>query len=669
MEFKNFKKQFQENVKKVLTDAEHLFVTDIDKEVIWNTYLNSFPENQRQEFNCSHCRHFLKPYANVVAIKDNKLVTFWDFDTEEPYSYVVKCMNTIVLSSSINNVFVNKFKELGVDYNHVSKPGAPVAKWEHFHLVMPAKFVNGSSASEEALMGQYRDVKNVFKRSLEEITADAIDTTLELIAQNSLYRGEEFKSMIEVFHKYHKAYNKLPEGEKENYCWIQSIKAGASIAKIKNHSIGTLLMNISEGMELDHAVSAFEKIMAPTNYKRPTVILTKAMIDKAQKEIVDLGFENSLGRRFATIDDITVNNVLFANRDSKKAMNAFDELKGETTVNAKKLTKVEEITIEKFISDVLPKTTKVELLMESRHSNNLMSLVAPKDVTAPTMFKWHNNFSWSYSGEVTDSIKEKVKAAGGNVVGDFRVSLAWNNSDDYDLHMMEPDGNHIYYPNKRSTHPSSGTLDVDANGGDGLRPDPVENIIYTDKRRMLEGRYRAYVNNYSCRNRDSYGFTVEMEFMGEIYTFEYDKFIADGENVTVAEFTYSHAKGIEFIKSLDMNSSVKSKEVWGIHTNQFQSVALMMFSPNHWDEKVSGNKHYFFIMSGCKNPGTPRGFYNEFLKEDLLAHKRVFEALGSKMKVEDSDSQLSGLGFSSTNKNSIICKVEGAMTRTLKINF
>ena len=82
--------------------------------------------------------------------------------------------------------------------------------------------------------------------------------------------------------------------------------------------------------------------------------------------------------------------------------------------------------------------------------------------------KWDNNFSWSYSGEVTDSIKERVKAAGGNVTGDLCCRLAWDYTDDLDLFIVEPDGGKIYFGNRGTPSRNGGKLDVDANGGSGI---------------------------------------------------------------------------------------------------------------------------------------------------------------------------------------------------------
>ena len=91
-----------------------------------------------------------------------------------------------------------------------------------------------------------------------------------------------------------------------------------------------------------------------------------------------------------------------------------------------------------------------------------------------------------------------------------------------------------------------------------------------------------------------------------------------------------------------------------------------MLSPNHWDGQTIGNKHYFFMLEGCTNPDPVRGFYNEFLSEDLRPHRKVFEALSSSMKCIPTKDQLSGLGFSSTIRNELFVKVDN---RPYKIIF
>jgi hypothetical protein len=96
-------------------------------------------------------------------------------------------------------------------------------------------------------------------------------------------------------------------------------------------------------------------------------------------------------------------------------MSVFDELAKEAPMDIKKLDKVEGVDINTFLTDILPSADKIELMMGNNHTNNLMSLIAPKHPEAKGIFKWGNNFSWTYNGEVADSMKARVEKAGGNV--------------------------------------------------------------------------------------------------------------------------------------------------------------------------------------------------------------------------------------------------------------
>ncbi|QGZ16337.1 hypothetical protein Hena1_01870 [Erwinia phage Hena1] len=666
--------QFRDAIKaqfEVLKTLGELYTVDLSKDDLYQFYLDSYPEGTNQvyrtrlEYDGSHDKSFIRSAGRVVAIHNGKLVSVWDVQIGGYYQVVADAMKEMVQGAAIKDRFFHFDPNCGLESNlELDQETGKTKTWRHFHVKLPAAVVKDGSQIP-ALRGELRTNYEMLSRSLKDFTVDAADTILDLIAQDSLYKGAEKKHIVEAFLKAKRAYEKTPVDQRELFCWKESEKLGEK-GRFRGDVIGTLLGDLSEGKDLEAAVASFESKVDSTNYKRTTALITPAMVKSAQEKVVALGLQDSLARRFAVTSDLTINNVLFADRTAKAQMNVFDQLTADTKTAPKKLDKIEEISIADFIKNVLPKADSLELLVENRLQPNLVSLVAPANEGAPNLFKWDNGFSWSYNGEVTDSIKERVKAAGGSVTGDLRVSLSWFNSDDLDLWIYEPTGGKIYHGNKVGH--SKGTLDLDMNAyGKSDAHNPVENVTWARESEITEGEYRIVVNNYNKRMSDRVGFDIQMEFKGQVFSFGHPQALGNSKNVEVARFKYSRAKGVEILSSIGHTKS--SQDAWGIKTETFQKVALVLNSPNFWDDQTIGNQHFFFMLEGCKNPESTRGFYNEYLREELHEHRKVFEMLAGKLKADFTEDQLSGLGFSVTKRNEAVVKVSGSFNRTLKIKF
>lgn len=79
MNFKDFKKDVESAFNAMI--ADNLFVVNVDKDLLWMSYLLSFEdETIRQDHNCNACKSFIRHYGKVVAIDPQtyKVKTFWD---------------------------------------------------------------------------------------------------------------------------------------------------------------------------------------------------------------------------------------------------------------------------------------------------------------------------------------------------------------------------------------------------------------------------------------------------------------------------------------------------------------------------------------------------------------------------------------------------------------
>lgn len=638
-----------------------LFALDVNSDEVWQKYLASFPAGtnpifrERTEHDCSCCRGFVKNLGNVVAIIDGTVVSIWDGITqraEHPYNIVAEEVSNFVKAKKIKNAFRTSEMQFGKKVTYEEVDGRSKA-WHHFEGVVAKEF-RVPKGTVDAVLAQYTSIVQVFERGLRELKRSDIQTVLDLVKDNAIYRGQEFKDALVGFSKLIDDYEKAPV--KEIFIWQNHNDRNA---RFRNTVIGTLIDDLSSGVSLDKAVASFESKVAPQNYKRPSALITPRMIEDALKTLADEGLESAVERRFAKISDVSVNNVLFVDNAVRGEMKGG--LKDLLMTSAKREEKVPQtainISIEEFMSAILPKATGIDMLVETKHAGNFVSLTAPVHADSKSLFLWKNDFGWSYDGGVTDSIKERVKRAGGNVTNaQMRVSLAWFNTDDLDIHVQPPSGSEIYYGNKQDK------LDVDMNDGWGKpRKDAVENVSW--KRGSLQdGIYVVTVNNYNKRETSDVGFELEVEFEGAITRYQHVGDVKGRVRSLDIEIKGGKLIGIKHGKHIVQTSG--SIEKWGIKTETMVPVNTMMFSPNYWDENAVGNKHWFFILKDCVNPDATRGIYNEFLSSKLVKHRKVFEVLGDKTKCAPTTEQLSGLGFSSTRGDEVLVTVTSGNIKT-----
>lgn len=634
-----------------------LFVTIDDRDLVWDAYLAAFPEGtnpmfrERTEHDCSCCKQFIRNIGNVVVIEGNTLKTVWDVSgAPAPYDVVAAELDRLVKSQPITGLFRSKEPRYGNKQTIERAPDGTDIRWDHFHGTLASRHKTQSPAEAR---GAYASTVAVFKRGLEEVTDYAIDTVLDLIRSGNLYRGQEHLAVIQGFRQLKTTYAKLTtDSERDAFVWSNASTPGA---RVRNSAVGTLLQDLSEGKDLEHAVSAFERIMAPTNYKRPKALITQSMVKNAMATIKEQGLETALERRPAKLEDVSVNNVLWVNNSVQGQMkDGIEGLLMESVTQAKPKGKAEDIGIDDFMTQVVSKTTAMDVFVRNALQSNFMVLTAPVHDDVQPLFKWANNFGWSYDGNITDSIKEKVKRAGGNTNAPVRVSLAWFDRDDLDIHVYEPNENHIFFGNK------GGKLDVDMNAGGRCSDEPVENVSWVNPK---DGVHRVAVHNYCRRTSSPGGFVIEVENHGQVYQFSYTGVVLDKQTIDVGSFTVRDGSIVSIDFTKDMVGGGISTEKWGVNTEQFVPVSTVMLSPNHWDENEVGNKHWFFMLDGCRNDEPVRGIYNEFLASGLEKHRKVFEVLGEKTKCAPTNEQLSGIGFSSTREDSALIRVTGANFR------
>jgi len=385
--------EYNQYLSTIVLPEGSLFVTDVD---LWPIYLDSFSDLvDRQYHNCHACKQFMRRYGNLVVLDpDTGEASSAVWGGAEPpaeYKPAVRAMVAAVECAKVSGVFLSSDKVLGT----------PVTgEWTHFAAKNPSVYRKSLLTANQAAAEKKEDYRNV-SRAIAEFNLDTLEQVTELLDSESLYRSEKVLGQAQwLFNLKTLLVNERHQLRRKNIVWKAVADAPAGFCHPRSSMIGTLLEDLETGLSFDDAARKFKAKMHPLQYQRPSAAPSAGAIEAAEKMVKELGVEESLERRYATLDDVDTFWTP-AEEDAPKVGGVFDHLK--SGVKSEVVADSGSITWLKFVEKVLPKARKIEVLVPNGR-DGFTTFVTAQNEDSPCIFQWGNRVSWyNWNGGSTAS--------------------------------------------------------------------------------------------------------------------------------------------------------------------------------------------------------------------------------------------------------------------------
>ncbi len=379
-----------------------LFTTDVDPDALWAAFLHSLPPGEKQHYNCSCCRHFLKRFGALAAVSaDGHLSSpIWACPgIPDLFREFADRTARDVSNARITGAFVTGDEVLGTP---VTGP------WHHFSLKMPAELV--FARSPLATPGQHAAKLahnfEVVERAVRTFGLKLLASALNIVKSEALDRTEKVEAgahwLYDTAAEYRGAKN---HRLRENLLWARIAVAPDGFCHPRASMLGTLLEDLEAGKSFEVCKRNFNEKMHPLKYQRPQAAPTEGNIDRAEKVFEALGLAPALRRRVATLEEVTAS---WRPTNSKPAggggEGVFDRLRGpREDPHPGVVAKAGATRWQKFREKVLPDALEIYLKVPGGYSN-FGAIVGPVNPEAPCLFRWGNPYSWYvYNGGSTAS--------------------------------------------------------------------------------------------------------------------------------------------------------------------------------------------------------------------------------------------------------------------------
>jgi hypothetical protein len=622
---------------------------------LWPIFLDNIPQQLRQHYTCSACRHFVERFGALVAIDEaGRLSSALWGEAPAEFARAFASLAEAVVAAELHGVLVPASRVLGTP----SSPATAEGKvWSHFSVEVPTVHSHALLSAGQVQAERKEDWR-MLSRGLAEFPLPLVERAHTLLSSGTLYRSEKCIGVATWLLGLHRSLAAVKTSrQRDALIWRAAATAPAGFAHVRSSMIGTLLEDLAGGLDSAAIKRRFDEKMAPTQYARAQVAPSAGNIAQAEKVIAGLKASGALARRYARLADLT--SFLWRPRAAQPAQpgSVFGHLTPRTPTSPGKLALPQQtMTWEKFARTVLPDAVGIEAQVPAV-SERFMALVTAVSADAPPILQWdaeerRNPTSWYYHAGIDAEMKRRVEGAGGQYEGvDIRASLLWDNRNDLDLHVITPRGEHIYFGSKRSN--CGGWLDVDMNVR-GETTTPVENIRWA-RGAAPRGHYRIYVQNYRFHEpgRQPTPFKVEVEISGEIYHFtgvvSPRQETGAASDYTVFEFDHEPGHRLTHPPRHAVPQPQGTGQ-WNVAAGAWVAVTAIVASPNLWGERPleQHGRHTFFLLKGCRDTtaGLGRGFFTETLRGDFHAIRATLEAFNRSATIAGADeAEACGLGM------------------------
>lgn len=371
-----------------------LFTTDA--EGMWQAYLDSFSDDQRQYHNCHACRQFIERFGGLVTIDDSGMTASAVFNEEDApklYKPAVQAIERLARRGHVTGVFLSEEQVWGSPVTGV---------WRHFAIKPPKEMIYNKRAILTAgqTMAEKREDYCTVQRALAEFSLPMVEQALTLLQTESLYRSEKVLGQAQWLRDLHVARGNAKGSARDNLTWKAVALAPIGFCHPRSSMIGTLLEDIAAGLDFLEVSRRFAEKMHPLQYQRPQAAPSAGNIAQAEKMVEKMGIAASLRRRFAHLDEVTALWLPASSKDASKGGGVFSHLQPKSEAPPIGGSDMPAVTItwDKFARTVLPEALEIEFFTP-RWNDNYAALVTAVDPEAPPILQWdaegqRNPVSW-----------------------------------------------------------------------------------------------------------------------------------------------------------------------------------------------------------------------------------------------------------------------------------